>query len=98
MNYTIAEKVLLEHSTVKNITPGQFIEGDIDLIMVHEQLGGRIHKEYEKLAVLQGQIENYLEGITLAQLTVNGQPGRELEKAESDKLLDSTDTKGVEYD
>ena len=51
MNYTIAEKVLLEHSTVKNITPGQFIEGDIDLIMVHEQLGGRIHKEYEKLGI-----------------------------------------------
>ena len=51
MNYTIAEKVLLEHSTVKNVTPGQFIEGDIDLIMVHEQLGGRIHKEYEKLGI-----------------------------------------------
>lgn len=51
MNYTIAEKVLLEHSTVKHITPGQFIEGDIDLIMVHEQLGGRIHKEYEKLGI-----------------------------------------------
>ena len=51
MKYTIAEKVLLEHSTVKNITPGQFIEGDIDLIMVHEQLGGRIHKEYEKLEI-----------------------------------------------
>jgi len=51
MNYTIAEKVLLEHSSVKNITPGQFIEGDIDLIMVHEQLGGRIHKEYEKLGI-----------------------------------------------
>jgi len=52
----------------------------------------------EKLAVLQGQIENYLEGITLAQLTADGQPGRKLEKAESDKLLDSTDTKGVEHD
>jgi len=51
MNYTIAEKVLLDHSPVKHITPGQFIEGDIDLIMVHEQLGGRIHKEYEKLGI-----------------------------------------------
>ncbi len=29
----------------------------------------------EKLAVLQGQIEDYLEQITLAQLTGNGQPG-----------------------
>ncbi len=52
----------------------------------------------EKLSVLQGQIENYLEGITLAQLTVNGQPGRELEKAESGKSPDSTDTKGCKHD
>ena len=52
----------------------------------------------EKLAVLQGQIENYLEGITLAHLTAAGQPGRELEKAKSDKSLDTTDTKGCEHD
>ena len=51
MKYTIAEKILLEHSNVKNITPDQFIEANIDLIMVHEQLGGRIHKEYEKLGI-----------------------------------------------
>ena len=52
----------------------------------------------EKLSVLQGQIENYLAGITLDQLTVNGQPGREIEKAESDKPLELTDTKGIEHD
>ena len=51
MKYTIAEKILLEHSNVKNVTPDQFIEANIDLIMVHEQLGGRIHKEYEKLGI-----------------------------------------------
>ena len=50
MNHTIAEKILLEHAPeMKEITPGQFIDCSIDLIMVHEQLGGRIHVEYEKL-------------------------------------------------
>jgi len=51
LSYTIAEKILLNHSNLKEISPGQFINCEIDLIMVHEQLGGRIHKEYEKLAI-----------------------------------------------
>jgi homoaconitate hydratase family protein len=52
MNYTIAEKILLEHTSgMKEIAPGQFIDCTIDLIMVHEQLGGRIHVEYEKLGL-----------------------------------------------
>jgi len=51
MSKTVAEKILLEHSDLKEISPGQFVECDIDLIMVHEQLGGRIHKEYEKLGI-----------------------------------------------
>ncbi len=51
MGYTIAEKILINHSNLKSISPGQFIDCNIDLIMVHEQLGGRIHKEYEKLEI-----------------------------------------------
>jgi homoaconitate hydratase family protein len=51
MSYTIAEKIFCEHSKEKSVSPGQFIEANIDLIMVHEQLGGRIHKEYEKLGL-----------------------------------------------
>jgi len=51
MSYTIAEKVLKSHSTADKVFPGQYIEAEIDLIMVHEQLGGRIHKEYEKLGL-----------------------------------------------
>ncbi|MHA1194144.1 MAG: 3-isopropylmalate dehydratase large subunit [Promethearchaeota archaeon] len=51
MSLTITEKILKEHSQEKNISPGNFLEADIDLIMVHEQLGGRIHKEYEKLGI-----------------------------------------------
>jgi len=51
MSYTIAEKILKEHSNLKEISPGQFINSDIDLIMVHEQLGGRVHIEYEKLGI-----------------------------------------------
>jgi homoaconitate hydratase family protein len=51
MSYTICEKILKEKSNVTEIIPGEFIEANIDLIMVHEQLGGRIHKEYEKLGI-----------------------------------------------
>ena len=52
MNYTIAEKILLDHAHgIKELAPGQFIDCNIDLIMVHEQLGGRIHAEYEKLGL-----------------------------------------------
>jgi homoaconitate hydratase family protein len=51
MSYTLAEKILKTHSKVEKISPGQFVEADIDLIMVHEQLGGRIHLEYEKLGI-----------------------------------------------
>ena len=51
MSYTIAEKILLNHSNLKEISPGQFVNCEIDLIMVHEQLGGRIHQEYEKLGI-----------------------------------------------
>jgi len=51
LSYTIAEKILLNHSTLKEISPGQFINCEIDLIMVHEQLGGRIHMEYDKLGI-----------------------------------------------
>lgn len=50
MNNTIAEKILTNHcKTPKELSPGEYVECDIDLIMVHEQLGGRIHVEYEKL-------------------------------------------------
>ncbi|MFX1375401.1 MAG: aconitase/3-isopropylmalate dehydratase large subunit family protein [Promethearchaeota archaeon] len=51
MSYTIAEKILLNHSNLKELVSGQFVECEIDLIMVHEQLGGRIHKEYERLGI-----------------------------------------------
>jgi len=51
MSYTIAEKILIQHSNLNKIAPEQFVDCDIDLIMVHEQLGGRIHEEYEKLGI-----------------------------------------------
>jgi homoaconitate hydratase family protein len=51
MSYTIAEKIFQSHCSSGKVEPGQFIEAEIDLIMVHEQLGGRIHKEYEKLGL-----------------------------------------------
>jgi len=51
MGHTIAEKILSSHCNCTNISPDEFIEAEIDLIMVHEQLGGRIHEEYEKLGM-----------------------------------------------
>ena len=51
MTLTIAEKILKSHSNDKDISPGEFVDANIDLIMVHEQLGGRIHEEYEKLGI-----------------------------------------------
>jgi homoaconitate hydratase family protein len=49
MNQTIAQKIFQTHSSSTQVYPDQFVDAEIDLIMVHEQLGGRIHKEYEKL-------------------------------------------------
>jgi len=51
LNNTICEKIFKEKANINEISPGDFIEAEIDLIMVHEQLGGRIHKEYEKLDI-----------------------------------------------
>ncbi|MHA1730326.1 MAG: 3-isopropylmalate dehydratase large subunit [Promethearchaeota archaeon] len=50
---TIAEKILRSHATSPeaDIGPGRFVEAAVDLVMVHEQLGGRIHVEYEKLGL-----------------------------------------------
>lgn len=45
----IVEKILASHSNDKEVFPGDTIEADIDLVMVHEQLGGRIAPEYSKL-------------------------------------------------
>ncbi|MCP4762970.1 MAG: 3-isopropylmalate dehydratase large subunit [archaeon] len=57
---SITQKILANHQNQREIEqkssidseipePGEFINVDLDLIMVHEQLGGRINKEYEKL-------------------------------------------------
>ncbi|TXT53363.1 MAG: 3-isopropylmalate dehydratase large subunit 1 [Promethearchaeota archaeon] len=42
---------MLNHSQEETISPGEFINCDIDLVMVHEQLGGRISEEYKKLGI-----------------------------------------------
>lgn len=52
LGYTICEKIFKNHTTdLKEIKPNQYINASIDMVMVHEQLGGRIHKEYEKLDI-----------------------------------------------
>ncbi len=53
MARTVVEKILLDHSKEKKATSGDFIESEIDTLMVHEQLGGRIHQEFEKLGIDQ---------------------------------------------
>ena len=39
---TIAEKILAAHSGRANVSPGDIVEADVDLLMVHEVLGSRI--------------------------------------------------------
>ena len=51
MSNTICEKILKEHANLNNISPGEFINANIDLIMVHEQLGGLVQQEYRKLGI-----------------------------------------------
>jgi len=53
-SHRILDKNLLDENKVingKQLESGEFIECKIDLIMVHEQLAGRINKEYIKLGI-----------------------------------------------
>lgn len=53
MPATIPEKILQNHAVGddahRRVAPGDFIQAVVDFIMVHEQLGGRIHVEWDKL-------------------------------------------------
>ncbi|GAB4319594.1 MAG: homoaconitase large subunit [Promethearchaeota archaeon] len=50
---TIVEEIFRTHLTSpdQEVAPGEFVELRVDLLMVHEQLGGRIAPEYEKLGL-----------------------------------------------
>ena len=48
---SISNQIFAKHSTKKSLEPGEFVECDIDLVMVHEQLGGRISPEFRKLGL-----------------------------------------------
>lgn len=48
----MTQKILASHTNSKKIPEiGEIIECNIDLVMVHEQLAGRINKEYQKLRI-----------------------------------------------
>jgi 3-isopropylmalate/(R)-2-methylmalate dehydratase large subunit len=47
----IIETILATHSHQPQVSPGEFIECDIDTVMVHEQLAGRISPEFRSLGV-----------------------------------------------
>ncbi|MFX1297495.1 MAG: 3-isopropylmalate dehydratase large subunit [Promethearchaeota archaeon] len=46
---TIVEKILANHSKNEKVEAGEIIEVDIDLVMLTEQLGRRIYREWAKL-------------------------------------------------
>jgi 3-isopropylmalate/(R)-2-methylmalate dehydratase large subunit len=46
---SISDQIFAQHAQNHNISPGDFIQCNIDMVMVHEQLGGRIAPEFEKL-------------------------------------------------
>jgi 3-isopropylmalate/(R)-2-methylmalate dehydratase large subunit len=47
---TIVEKILAAHSGRKKVEAGQIIEANIDLVMLTEQLGRRIYRDWDELA------------------------------------------------
>ena len=51
----------------------------------------------DKLSTLQNHIENYLQGITLAELTQNGYPTTDLETEHSCNSLDSSNAAGAKH-
>jgi homoaconitate hydratase family protein len=48
---SISDQIFSQHSNKKSVEPGEIVECDIDLVMVHEQLGGRISPEFRKLGI-----------------------------------------------
>lgn len=48
---SISNQIFAKHCNKKSIESGEFVECDIDLVMVHEQLGGRISPEFRKLGL-----------------------------------------------
>ncbi len=49
MGYTITEKILLDHTQVKNIKPGDIIQVDVDFIMTNDISGPVSVKQFEKM-------------------------------------------------
>ncbi len=48
---SISNQIFAKHCNKKSLESGEFVECDIDLVMVHEQLGGRISPEFRKLGL-----------------------------------------------
>jgi 3-isopropylmalate/(R)-2-methylmalate dehydratase large subunit len=48
---TIAEKILASHSGNKKVEPGQIVNANVDVIMVHEMLGMRIVDIFKKIGL-----------------------------------------------
>ncbi|MDD1778094.1 MAG: 3-isopropylmalate dehydratase large subunit, partial [Candidatus Helarchaeota archaeon] len=46
---TIAEKIFAIHSGESKVEPGQIVNADVDIIMMHEMLGMRVAATYEEL-------------------------------------------------
>ncbi len=46
---SISNQIFAKHCEKKSVESGEFVECDIDFVMVHEQLGGRISPEFRKL-------------------------------------------------
>ncbi|MBY9007616.1 MAG: hypothetical protein KGD63_12770 [Candidatus Lokiarchaeota archaeon] len=51
MSNTICEKILTRHLDLDNSISEEYVNANIDLIMVHEQLGGLVQQEYKKLGI-----------------------------------------------
>jgi 3-isopropylmalate/(R)-2-methylmalate dehydratase large subunit len=48
-NYTMAEKILINHIDAKDVTPGEIVDATIDIAMSHEMMGSRVLPHLEEV-------------------------------------------------
>jgi len=51
MGYTIAEKILMSHAGLKDITPGEFIEAKVDIILANDITAPLAIEEFKKTGI-----------------------------------------------
>ncbi len=80
---TIVEKILAAHSQREKVEPGEIIEAKIDLVMLTEQLGRRIYREWAKLAEV---VDNVWDKTKIVSVLDHWVPAPHIDAAEIHKI------------